>query len=132
MNMANTTDNSTEDMLIKVHELKGTRKLKFYKNISKYYNEMKNRTFQFQEDPFAKKAQGISKIYHEVLLLMKLLQTKPQVKIMNTDYYNLYYTVIKTRDEKENVNNNEDDYLNFNDIVPNHYIGRKKDNVILR
>ena len=37
------------------------------------------------EDPFAKNAQGISKIYHEVFLLMKLLQTKPQVKNMNFD-----------------------------------------------
>ena len=31
------------------------------------------------EDPFAKNAQGFSKIYHEVLLLMKFPQTKPQV-----------------------------------------------------
>ena len=49
---------------------------------------MKNRNFQTQEDPFAKNAQGISKIYHEVLLLMKFLQTKPQVKNMNNNYYN--------------------------------------------
>ena len=34
---------------------------------------------RFDDDPFAKNAEGISKIYHEVLLLMKLLQTKPQV-----------------------------------------------------
>ena len=49
------------------------------------------------ENPFAKNAQGISKIYHEVLLLMKYLQTKPQVENMNINYYDLYYTVIKNR-----------------------------------
>ena len=38
---------------------------------------------RFNEDPFAKNAQGISKFYHEVLKLMKFLQAKPQVKIMN-------------------------------------------------
>ena len=34
-------------------------------------------------DNFANNAPGISKIYHEVLLLMKFLQTNPQVKNMN-------------------------------------------------
>ena len=92
---------------------------------------MKNRTFQTQEDPFAKTAQGVSKIYHEVLLLMKLLQTKPQVKNKNTNYYDLYYTVIKTRDENKDIDNqyesDENDYINFNDsIIPIHYIGIKK------
>ena len=47
------------------------------------------------EDPFAKKAQVISKIYHEVLLLIKFLQTKPQAKNMNIKCYDLFYTVIK-------------------------------------
>ena len=32
---------------------------------------------RFDEDPFAKNAQGISEVYHEVLLLKKFLQTKP-------------------------------------------------------
>ena len=45
---------------------------------------MKNKNFQiYQQDLFAKNAQGISKIYLEILLLRKLLQTKPQVKNMN-------------------------------------------------
>ena len=45
---------------------------------------MKNKNFQTQhEDPFSRNAQGISKVYHEVFLLMKFLQTKPQVKNMN-------------------------------------------------
>ena len=53
---------------------------------------MKNRKFQTQYDPFAKNAQVISKIYHEVLLLMKFLQTKPQVKkeTHNTDRARTY------------------------------------------
>ena len=66
INMVNTTYISTEDMINKLQLLKGKIKLKFYKNISDYYIEIKNRNFQTQEDPFAKNAQGISKIYHEV------------------------------------------------------------------
>ena len=37
---------------------------------------MKIRIFIF-EDPFSKNLEGVSEIYHAVLLLMKLLQTKP-------------------------------------------------------
>ena len=44
---------------------------------------------RMNENPLAKNAQGISKIYHEVLMLMKFLQTKPQVKNMNINYYDL-------------------------------------------
>ena len=88
--MVNTNYNSTEDMTNKLQSLKGKTKLKFYKNISDYYIEMKNKNFQtHHEDPFSKNAQGISKIYHEVLLLLKLLQTKPKVKNMNINYYGL-------------------------------------------
>ena len=39
---------------------------------------MKNR---MDEDPFAKNAQGISKIYHEVLLLLEFLQLNLKLKI---------------------------------------------------
>ena len=38
---------------------------------------MKNKNFQTRQDPFAKNAQGISKNYHEVILLVKFLQAKP-------------------------------------------------------
>ena len=135
MNMVNTTYNSTDDMINKLQELKGKTKLKFYKNINNFYIEMKNKNFQTQQDLFAKNAQSISKIYHEILLLMKFLQTKPQVKNMNINYYDLYNTVIKTRDENKDIDNqyenDENDYINFNDIVPNHYIGIKKNNEIL-
>ena len=84
--MVNTSYNKTEDMIDKLKSLKGKTKLKFYKNISDYYIEMKKRNSQTQEDTFSKNAQGVNKIYHEVLLLMKFLQTKPQVKNMNINY----------------------------------------------
>ena len=136
--MVNTNYNSTEDMIDKLQELKGKTKLKFFKNISNYYTEMKKKTFQTNnQDPFAKNAQGISKIYHEVLLLMKILQTKPQVENMNINYFDLYYTVIKTRDENKNTDNqyenDENDYIDINDyITPNHYIGIKPRETILK
>ena len=130
MNMVNITYNSTEDMINQLQSLKGKTKLRFYKNISNYYDEMKDKTFQTQEDPFAKYAQGFSKIYHEVLLLMKFLQTKPSVKNMNIGYFNLYYTVIRTRDENRDIDNqyenDENDYISLNDLtIPNHYVGVK-------
>ena len=79
------------------------------------------------EDPFSKNSQSISKIYHEVFLLLKLLQTKPQIKNMNINYYNLKYTVFKNRDEKEIVDNQyENDFITLNDVnIPNHYVGIK-------
>ena len=128
MNMVNTNYNTTEDMINKLQELKGKTKLKFYEIISNYYTEMKNKNHQtFHDDPFSRNAQGISKIYHEVLLLMKFLQTKSQVKNMNINYYDLYYTVIRSRDENKDIDNqyenNEKDYINFNDfILPNQNI----------
>ena len=117
--MVNTTYNSTEDMINKLQNLKGKTKLKFYKNIHNYYIEMKNKNFQTNNiDPFSRNAQGISKIYHEVLLLMKFLQSKPKVKDMNINYYDLYYTVIKTRDENKDIDNQyenvENDYIDIN------------------
>ena len=134
--MVNTNYNSTENMINRLQQLKGKTKLKFYKNISKYYIEMKKKNFQtHHEDPFSKNAQGISKIYHEVLLLMKFLQTKPEAKYMNINYYDLYHTVIKTRDENKDIDNQyENDYINFNDIIktPNHYVGIKPRETILR
>ena len=129
MNMVN----SKKDMIDKLQSVKGKTKLKFYKNISDYYKEMKKKIQTNNQDPFAKNAQGISKTYHEVLLLMKYLQTKPQVKNMNINYYDLYYTVIKVRDKNKDIDNqyeNEyNDYINVNGIItPNHYIGIKNDN----
>ena len=139
--MVNTTYDSSEDMINKLQSLKGKTKLKFYKNISNYYIEMKNENFRTNnQDPFSRNSQGINKIYHEVLLLVKFLRTKPEVKNMNTNYYDLYNTVIKVRDENKNIdidNQNENDYHDYIDIndfmiSPNHYVGIKNDNVMLR
>ena len=68
MNMVNITYNSTEELNNKLQSLRGKTKLKFYKNISNYYKEMKNKNFQSQQDIFARKTQGISKIYHQVVV----------------------------------------------------------------
>ena len=93
---------------------------------------MNFKCFRFEEDPFAKNAQGISKIYHEVLL-KKILQTKSKVENMNINYCYLYYTVDKNRVEKKIVDNHyENDFINFNDIIPNHYSRRKNDNKVLK
>ena len=88
---------------------------------------MNFRNFQFEQDPFSKNAEGIGKIYHGVLLLMKVLDNKLQIKIMKINFYDLYYTVIKSRDGKEIVNgqyeDNENEEINFNDfITPSHNI----------
>ena len=97
---------------------------------------MKDKNFQTQQDPFSRNAQGISRIYHEVLFLMNFLQTKPQVKNMNTNYHDLNYTVIKTRGKHKDIDyqyeNDKNEYINFNEIVPNHYIGIKPRETILR
>ena len=57
MKMVKTTYNSTEHTINKLQELKGKTKLKFYKNISNYYDKM---NIRFDEDPFVKNVQGIS------------------------------------------------------------------------
>ena len=125
INTVNINYNSTEDMINKLQQLKGKVKFKFYHNISKYYTEMKNENFQTNnQDPFSRNAQGISKIYHEVLLLMKFLMTKPQAKNMKINYYDLYYTVIKTRNKNKDIDNqyekDENDYISLNNvIIPN-------------
>ena len=79
--------------------MKGKTKLKFHQNKSNYYDEIDYRgqsnTFKSEEDPSSKYAEGISRIYHEVVLLLKFLRTKPQGKIKNMNFYDLYYTVNK-------------------------------------
>ena len=137
INMVNNTYNSSKDMINRLQSLRGKTKLKFYKNISNYYIEMKHKNFQTNNQyPCSRNSQGISKIYHEVLLLMNFLHTKPQVKNMNINYYDLYYTVFKVRDEHKDIDNqyenDDNDYINFDDIVPNHYVGIKNCETILR
>ena len=86
INKVNTTYNTTEDLIIMLQQLNCKTKLKFYKNKSNYYDEVNIRIIVFEEDPFHKKAQSIGKIYHEVILLVKCLQTEHQVRNMNIKY----------------------------------------------
>ena len=55
---------------------------------------------------------------------------------MKINYYDLYNTVIKTRDENKDIENqyenDDNDCSNFNDITPNHYVGIKPRETILR
>ena len=106
--------------------------LNFYKNLSNYYHELNIKNFKFEQDLVSKNAEVIIKTYHEVLLLIKFLQTTLQVRNMNIVYYDLYYTVIKNRKDKV-IADDQYDYLNFNDfITPNHYIGIENHKEILR
>ena len=136
--MVNTKYNTIEDLIDKLQQLKGKTNLIFCKDINNYYTEMKNKNFQTNKQyPFSRNTQGISKNYLEVFLLMKYLQTKPKIKNMNIKYYDLYYTVIKVRDENKDIENqyenDDNDYINFNDILsPNHYVGIKPRETILR
>ena len=45
---------------------------------------------------------------------------------MNISYYDLYYTVIKTRDKSKDIDiqyeNDENDYINFEDIIAIHFL----------
>ena len=49
--MANSTYNLTEDMIIKLQNVKGKTKLNFYKNISNFHGNM---NIRMDEDPFVK------------------------------------------------------------------------------
>ena len=58
---------------------------------------------RMNEDPLARNDRGIGKTYHEVLLIIKFLQSKPQIRNMNINSHDLYYIAIKNRDEKDIV-----------------------------
>ena len=47
--MVSTTHISKEDKISKLQELKGKTKLKFYKNKSNYYSEMKKKIFKLNK-----------------------------------------------------------------------------------
>ena len=69
-------------------------------------------------------------------MLKNFLQTKPQIKERNINYYDLYNTVIRIRNENKDIDNQyENDYHDYIDInnyiTPNHYIGIKNNNEIL-
>ena len=73
--MVGSTYNATQEMIDKLQSVKDKSKLKFNQNLRNYYDEINYRkrgsTFQFEEDPFDNKTKGLSKIYQEVLLLVK-------------------------------------------------------------
>ena len=75
--------NSSQDMIDNLQSLKVKTTLKIYPNLSKYYNEKKYRrqsgTFQSEEGLFRKNGERNTILYLEVILLWKVLQTKPQV-----------------------------------------------------
>ena len=50
-------------------------------------------TFHLEEDPSSKNARGRAFKMQEVKLLIKFLQTGPQVKSMNINCYDLYFAV---------------------------------------
>ena len=56
-------------MIKKLQSFKGKTKLKSCQIISNYYDEMKYKNYQFEEDPTSKNAGGSIESYHEVLLL---------------------------------------------------------------
>ena len=92
---------------------------------------------QIEKDQFSINAERISKFSHEVLLLINFLQSKPQVKSMNIIYDDLYYTVIKNRDEKEILNdehgNERNDYIkNDKFVILDHRIGIKPRKTFLK
>ena len=64
--MVNTTYKSSEDKINKLQSLKGKTKLKFYKNLSKFYDEMNIRrqsgNFQLEEDPSSRMFEVLEKI----------------------------------------------------------------------
>ena len=69
-------------------------------------------------------------------MLKEILQTKPDIKNMNINYIDLYFTVIKIRDENKIIDNEyEDDYHDYIDINQFYRIpqsmGRRNDNEIL-
>ena len=102
--MVNTKRNTLENMVNKLQSFDGKTKLKFYQNANYHYDEIKyqrhNGSSQFDENPSKTIAEGFEKNFNGLSLLIKFLQTKPQVEGMKINYYDLYYTVNKNRDLK--------------------------------
>ena len=71
----NTKYKITHELISKLQNLKGKSKMKAYKNINKYYDEMnyswQKGYFQFEETTFSKGAHGIAKNMHEASLILK-------------------------------------------------------------
>ena len=65
---------------------------------------------------------------------MQFLQTKLQVKSKISKYYDLYYTVIKNRNDEENLDEKDQgDYITYdNYIIPKKDLGIKPRETFLR
>ena len=87
---------TTRDTIDNLQQLKGETKLHFHQNISNFYDKMNNgrqiKSFHFEEDPFPKNAGGTGKSFREVLLFMKFLETKPQIK--NMIFFIMIYIIL--------------------------------------
>ena len=94
-------------------------------------------TFQSEEELFNKNEERITKLYLQVMLLLKVLLTEPQVKRNNFNF-EFQETFIKNGDDNQNVveyeyENEETDLIKYDDfIVPNYYNGIKPCETILR
>ena len=77
-------------------------------------------TFQFEEDIFSKKAEAITETFHEVIILYKILETKPRFETTKKSKYNLFHTVFKSRNGKED-NIEEDDFNNSDSLYDKYY-----------
>ena len=82
--------NSPQDMIDTLQSLKIKIRLKIYADKSNYYDELKHRrqsgTFHYEEDIFRKNEERITKLYLEIILFLKILQIKPQVKKINFNF----------------------------------------------
>ena len=86
-------------MINKLQSLKGKTEVKLYQPIGNLDDEnsyRRSNTFQFEEDPCSRNAESFSKNSDEILIFLKFLQIKPQLKSMKFFHHDLYYTVIKT------------------------------------
>ena len=81
--MLNTMYRTMEDLVNKVQNLKCRKNLIINQDFSTYYDEMNGlgkRLSPFEEDIFCKKAQVLAFTMLEVLIILKILQTKQQIK----------------------------------------------------
>ena len=85
--MLNIKFQTTEYVNSKLKHLKGRTKVRFQQNVINFFDEMESKwqsgSFQYEEDTLDENVQDKSKSFHEVLLLVILLQTGPQVNSMN-------------------------------------------------
>ena len=94
----NTKYKILRDLIFKIQSLKGKSKKLFHHNINDNYDQLiyvtQSNSFQLEEDPSCKVAQGISFMKLEASILLNFLQTKPQLRKFEKKSYDLDYTII--------------------------------------